>query len=1173
MAKKTSSAVPTLFAPGRRNRRVLILPRFLQEESKAQASRDAGLDYEGAHNILVKWADLESKGRLDKKETSLNANFLNDIFGNALGYPPIDQAADGKYLLEREFPVPGVGSVDGALGHFPLNGDANAPVAIIELKGPATDLDTHRSNGRTAVNQLFDYLNALPGTKWGLVSNISTIRLYHKDRGSQAYEEFSLQNLRHADHFAAFWCLLEKSGLFPNKQLRIPARADDLLTRTQERQKTVGDELYEYYADQRSRLIEHLRDHHKKSLDDAIHIAQRLLDRIVFIAFCEDRGLLGADTIKRTWESIPPYYRVTNPRWRAFLDLFHVVDKGQPNSDVPHGYNGGLFAHDSLVDDLQLEDDWTNIFTRIAGYEFRDEVNVDVLGHIFERSITELEKKRVAGVFGPNTAPGASAKMQKSAERKRFGIYYTPPEFTRFLVREAVEIPLRERLNRLEQAHNVTPEQLAETNVEKSPQLRAYYMQAFQSLRRFKIVDPACGSGAFLIAAYECLDEFYDDITRHLIAQDAPDAQQLRDHYPDLILQENLYGVDLSEEAVEITRLALWIRSARPGKTLANLTHNILCGNSLVNDPAVHPRALNWQTAFPDIFGNAGVPPACGPQTAPGPRAEPGFDAVIGNPPWERLKLQEREFFALSAPDIASAVSAATRRKLIEQLENKDSALFQRYLAAASAAEKTSQHVRDSNRFPLTAKGDINTYMLFAELARSLVAPSGRVGLLVPSGIATDNTTKDFFADLIDSQALIKLYDFENRLGIFPDVDGRFKFCTLILGGSAVKTPSADFLFFAHSMNEVEEKDRHIPLTKRDISLLNPNTNTCPIFRSRKDAQITKAVYSRIPILVDDARKSGGNPWKITYYTMLHQTNDADQFEEPSDLKKNGFKLDGNIFRKGKQARLPVYEAKMIQSFDHRAASIEVTEENWVRQGQTTDTRPVEHENPEFVVLPRWWVKEEAVDASLKDRSAPAYIAIKDVTSATNQRTMIAAFVPRVALVNSAPLLLIDNSIPIQTQCCLLTNLNSFPYDYIARQKVGGNHLNFFIVEQLPTLPPDAYVEKRPFTKRQTLEQWISERVLKLSCTANDMIPLAKACNFNPKGDKAGGGIPYVWKWKDQERADLRAQLDAAYFHLYGLSRDDTLYILSTFQAAGSPDDPHSTTAAILEYYDQYADA
>jgi len=1143
MSKSKPATTPTgLFGEtAARRRKVLILPRFLNEAAEAQYHHDHGPDFDQAHQILQKWADLEAKGHLKQNETALDADFLQQVFGDALAYASSTESPQA-WQRERNFAVPGIGTADGALGEFtPANG--SAPAVVIELKGASTDLDVDKSNGRTAVQQLWDYLGALPNTKWGIVSNFSEIRLYHKDRGSQACESFTLQKLRHLDEFKKFWCLFHRAGLVKSTLGQLP-RADQLLTKTGNRQKEVGDELYNYYSAERARLIEHLKHNHGQTIDQAIHIAQKIFDRIIFIAFCEDRGLLKPEIIKRT-ATKPPIFRVTNPVWQKFLDLFFVVDKGHPGTELEHGYNGGLFQHDDLVDNLQLEDDWATVFVEIAKYDFKDEVNVDVLGHLFEKSITELEKLRVAGIFGPATAAGPAPKMQKSAERKRFGIYYTPPEFTGFIATQAVGELLAQRFADLKKAHEITPAE--EEGATESPRIAAYYQQCLATLRSFKVVDPACGSGAFLIAAYDVLEAHYDTVVKNLVAQNVPGALELAANIPDLIITENLYGADLSEQAVEITRLALWIKTVRFDKTLADLSRNIVWGNSLVDDKTVHAMAMDWKEQFPEVFQ----------------RPEPGFDAVIGNPPWERLKLQEREFFAFSAPEIASAVNAATRRKLIEKLATGNPDLFARYTNAQSAAEKTSAYARACGRYPLTAQGDINTYMLFAELARTLVAPRGRVGILVPSGIATDNTTKEFFAGIVDSNALIKLYDFENRAGIFPDVDGRFKFCTLILGGAQSKASVADFVFFAHSMLDLEDRNRHIALSKKDIALLNPNTHTCPIFRSRHDAELTKAVYKRIPILIDDARKQNGNPWDIVYLRMFDQTNDAELFAEPTDLMQRGFKLDGNIMLKGKQNYLPLYEAKMIQVFDHRAASVLTAEGNWVRQGQTDTTTLVGYQNPEHVVLPRWWVDAQEVDRILGDRRRSAYVALKDITSATNQRTMIAALVPHIALVNSAPLLLFGPGITLAQQACFLANLNSFAYDFIARQKVGGNHLNFFIVEQLPTLPPDAYADKCSWNKKQTLESWISERVLKLSCTANDMIPLAKACNFNPP--------TYVWKWKEAERAQLRAELDAAYFHLYGISRDDVIYILSTFQASGDPADPHSTAALVLQQYDRLA--
>jgi len=476
-------------------------------------------------------------------------------------------------------------------------------------------------------------------------------------------------------------------------------------------------------------------------------------------------------------------------------------------------------------------------------------------------------------------------------------------------------------------------------------------------------------------------------------------------------------------------------------------------------------------------------------------------------------------------------------------------------------------HVRSEGaNFPLTGRGDVNTYMLFAELARQIVAPTGRIGLLVPSGIATDNTTKEFFADLMQSKTLAALFDFENRKLVFPDVDGRFKFSVLLMTGTGAPQPSARFVFFAHTIEQLGDKQRQITLSPKDLKLLNPNTRTCPIFRTRRDADLTKQVYKQVPILIDRNRQLGGNPWGVSFCRMFDQTNDAERFIEGAKLLSDGFRLTGNRWTKNKDVYLPLYEAKMIQAYDHRAAGVKIAAGNWMRQGQTEETSLVEHQNPEFVVQPRYWVDEAPVRAITGQR--PALLAYKDVTSATNQRTMIAAMVPVVALMNSAPFMVtgaegLGAAIPARRELCLLANLNSLAYDFIARQKVGGLHLNFFIVEQLPTLPPDTYDERCPWAKSKKLEDWIAERVLKLTCTADDMRPLAEAAGF----------APGVWKWKEEDRAKLRAELDAAYFHLYHLSHEDVEYILGTFQGIANEDEKAEgegrTRQLVLEAYDE----
>ncbi len=1026
-----------------RRQRALFIPRYLTEAAKSYLL--AGSDQERAHAIAVRWADLEADGRLAAHtETSIDAQFLAELFGDGLAYATKTLSPE-KWQLERNFAVPGVGTADAAIGEFPA---AACPAAIIELKDARTDLDRDRSNGRTAAQQCWDYLNALPGCPWGIVSNFATIRLYHRDKGTLAYEEFGLQELRDPRRFAEFYCIFERGGLLKSRIGQRP-RALDLLEQTQARQKTVGDELYQSYQSQRLRLIEHLMHDFAKPLDSAIRIAQKILDRVIFIAFCEDRELLRAECLARAWRELPAFTKATNPRWQNFLALFGEVDRGGRSAGVESGYNGNLFKHDDELDNLNLADDpWTDGFRNFGTFDFSEEVNVEVLGHLFERSVTELEKLRVGGLFAlkaaiengngghggnggngnggnggnggrrpsPNGGQAASGKMPKSAQRKRFGIYYTPPAFTNLIVDRTINVLVAERFAALAAQHGVDPESRDPGDGEKP---RAYWAACFEALQQVTVCDPACGSGAFLIRAYDALDAHYKIVVHRLAGAGVPKSEvaALEDSIPDLILSRNLFGVDLSEQAVEITQLALWIRSARRDRKLSDLSRNVIWGNSLVADPAVDPRALNWAAVFPTIFGGRA-----------GDDAARGFSCVIGNPPWERLKLQEREFFSLTDPDTAEAVNAAQRRRRIAAMQKTNPQLYADYERALASADRVLTHARQSGEYPLTGKGDINTYMLFAELAMRIVAADGLVGLLLPSGIATDETTKEFFRKLMDERLLISLYDFENKEAHFEDVHRSFKFSALVFGGGRRSTEQADFVFFARGVEEVaaSNKQRHIPLTAADMKLLNPNTRTCPIFRTRRDAQLTRAVYKRVPILLDHQRRRGGNPWGVKFLRMFDQTNDAEHFVAAKDWEQQGYKLRGNVYVSGRKRALPLYEAKMVQAFDHRAASVVIEDENWVRQGQKEETSPVEHANPEFSVMPRWWVQADAVEAALPKSpgNLPWFLGFKDITSPTNERTMIAAFIPRAAVTNKFVLMLADIA-PRRRRVCSPISMHS----------------------------------------------------------------------------------------------------------------------------------------------------
>lgn len=1129
----------------------LILDRLLTaaastERFKPELKADPVAE---AHKVLIQWADLEASGKLQKrKETQLQGDFLAEVFGKALGYARTVDEVDEWHLIQHE--KVGPETPDAVLGFFRLEDETDLR-AVVELKGPKIDLDRDRSQGRTAVDQCWDYLvNTAPTCRWGIVSNMVSFRLYERDSTKRCYEHFSLQQLRDPLVFKRFYALFHRKCLIQGEGREKPL-AIQLLEQTRNRQRTVSDELYEAYSENRLRLIQQLHLDEGRPLDDAVEMAQRLFDRIMFIAFCEDRDLLPSKTLAAACK-VAGFQSVTNPRWQNFKTLFRLVDKGGADYGID-AYNGGLFAPHA-VDDLELADDpYAKFFETVGGYDFRDEVNLDVLGHLFERSITELEALKESALFGGDAEKANEyARMPQSAKRKRLGVYYTPPELTGRIVQYTVDELIVERYADLAVDYDVKRKDALRGILPEAPE---FWRGALAILRDLRIVDPACGSGAFLFQAYDTLESRYVEAIRHLGDDADEEVVRLSADVPKFILGENLYGVDLSPEAVEITQLALWIRSAAKGQQLQTLAAHVVHGNSLVSDPEVDPHALYWRERFAAVFDRPGYKGSGG-----------GFDCVIGNPPWERIKLQEREFFALPAPEIATATNAAKRRTLVAKLEDESPTLYERYVDAQRSAEALSTYCRKSGEYPLCGRGDINLHAVFAELASRLVSPRGRVGFLVPSGIASDKTTKDFFASVSETNRLIRLFDFENKRNFFPEVHASLKFCIFNFGGAATRVDAAQFVFFAHTVEECDDPKRRVVLSGDDIKLLNPNTRTCPIFRSRRDAEITRDIYKRIPVLVDHGRKGPtGNPWGIKFSTMFHQTNDAELFHEANDLKKASATLGGNRWEADGTTYLPVYEAKMLQAYDHRAADVVTDDANWVRQGQTEGRNLVDYQNPEHLALPRYWVPEADIPSGPKP---PAFLCYKDVTSPTNRRTMIAAFTPYAGLVNSAPIVFSEHGqVP---DCCLLANLNSYAWDYVVRQKISNVHLNFFIVEQIPTLPPHEYAKPCPWKKKQTLQQWISERVLKLTCTAEDMLPLADACGFTGGSFAAYGGR--LNRWDEKERAALMADLDAAYLHLYGLGRDDAEYILSTFKGIhdSSPLTPGRVSLAeyTLQRYD-----
>ncbi|WP_244329158.1 hypothetical protein [Tolypothrix sp. PCC 7910] len=437
---------------------------------------------------------------------------------------------------------------------------------------------------------------------------------------------------------------------------------------------------------------------------------------------------------------------------------------------------------------------------------------------------------------------------------------------------------------------------------------------------------------------------------------------------------------------------------------------------------------------------------------------------------------------------------------MIKELPKKNPELAQAWQEAKHDAEAQSKFIRESGRFPLTAVGDINTYAVFAETTRKLISCDGRVGVIVPTGIATDDTCKKFFGDLIQKQALASLYDFENRENIFDGVGhGRFKFSLLSISGQKIE--KANFSFFLTQPRQIDNQTRIFQLSPQDISLLNPNTLTCPILRTRADAEITKKIYGYVPVLENEVVNK--NDWGISFLRMFDMANDSGIFKR---------EFENNL--------IPLYEAKMFWHYNHRFGDY-ADYPDGALTSHLPDISEERLQNPNYFITPRYWVHQAEVENRLGHSWKNAWlIAFRNISNATNERTAVFTILPKVALAHSSTVLTIPQD-KVFLISCLLANFSSIVFDFVTRQKMGGTNFSNFILKQLPVIPPKSYTEEDI--------EFIKTRVLELVYTACDMQPFAK--------DMGYGGKPFIWN--PNRRALLRAELDAYYAKLYGLTRDE----------------------------------
>ena len=565
-------------------------------------------------------------------------------------------------------------------------------------------------------------------------------------------------------------------------------------------------------------------------------------------------------------------------------------------------------------------------------------------------------------------------------------------------------------------------------------------------------------------------------------------------------------------------------------------------------DLIAEERFLNWQISFPGVWSDWAEKTRIG-----------GFDAVVGNPPWDRIKLQQVEWFSARQPEIALAPRASDRARMITKLKVDGNPLWDDFSRAERRAIDTARVARKSGHYPLLSGGDTNLNSLFVERAHALVKPGGMVGLLIPSGLASDLSSSAFFRKVCGEKHVHSIIDFFNRRYdgslFFSDVYYRFKFCAYVAGGSARTFDTASYGFFIRDLAEIADPDRVFPIAADEINNINPNSGTAPIFRSRRDKEITSGIYARLPVLVANTIAGSKAVWPVRYVRMLDMANDSDKFRTRGELetKENAWRVAGNRFHSTAGEWVPLYEGKMVQAFDHRASDIVLAEANVFRSGQGADLSAEDHRDYARQPIPRYWVKTSDVGWDFPTNWC---LSLKDVTSVTNARTTITAIIPRFGAGHTLPVLFPAESegagseLPsyVTTAPLLLGNLNSVILDYLARQKVHGNHLAWYLLEQLPIVPPNGY--SRKFGSK-TAADIVREAVLELSYTADDLAPFARDLGYL---DAAGEVLP-PFKWDEDRRVLLRAKLDALYFILYGVfnpsdvarSRDDISYIYSSF--------------------------
>lgn len=1293
MARKTISDISSLLNITLEGN--LIAPAMLAKAERLEADGQAEQDYDIKPGLTIR-DEIPRAFRIGQAlftrfttAESINSaatiRFTTELLRDAFGFADLQSGGrrshDGRdYLVHLEA------------------GNGRIPVIIVPPQDSidrASEALAFDDRKRSASTALQDWLNAEDKALWGVATNGETIRLM-RDNASltrPAFVEADLKQIFETEDYSSFsalWLLLHRSR-FGDKPSPVTDCALERWRDTGSKEGAVArdrlrdgveDALKVFgsgFLDANPELRQRLSDGDLK-LTVFFNELLRIIYRLIFLMVAEDRNLLhdpeAKVAVRQLYAEGYSLQRlrersIRRSNWDKHRDLYEglkIVFRSLATGENKLGLPalGGLFDQ-GLIPDLDhavlSNRALMEAIYRLAWLKEKDallpinwrEMETEELGSVYE-SLLELTPRIDIGAKRFYFAEGEETKGN---QRKKTSSYYTPDS----LVQALLDTTLDPVLDRVE-------------TEEDNPE---------EALLGLSAIDPACGSGHFLLATARRIATRVARIRSGGVASATDFRAALRD-----VVRSCIYGVDRNPMAVELTQVALWIETVDPGKPLGFLDANIRCGDALLGvfdfeclregisdkafnavegdtkESASHYKAKNKRELkerdrvesgfglsarqsdltkafaklhagredsleqitrkreqFRKIVSSDGTAShlrqACNIWTAVwfvektdipqrGKEQVPtsgqlweylrgnelprhltenveksaelyrffhwplefpevfslgGFDIVVGNPPWDRVKLKDEEFFASRDVEIANAGNAAKRKKMIDSLDESNLVLAQEYRDALRDVNCRSQFMRTSGRFPLGGVGDVNTYAVFADHFRQSLHPKGRAGVILPNGLVTGFTYREFLRYLLRSKSLVSFYGFENEDKIFKDVHNETKFGLLTISGAGEQIEQAWLTAHIRQPAEIADPAKRYALSVSEIQAINPNTLNIPTFRWTKDAEITAAIHSIAPVLIRrHLDGSTENPWLIELKTLFHMSGASEKFLDHEDIAPLIERREGAlaILNDGRRV-YPLYEGKMFWHFDHRYGTYEDQTEKQANKGVLPRVTDDQHANPDYRVEPRYWVDEiQTMDALGEEAKFDWFIAWRDV--GPSERTFINSPIPRCAAGDTA--YLISPGSDPESNVALVGILGSCVSDYAARQK--SSRMKYFVVEQIPALTANQIRTTLTFLGQKSAT-WLALRVLELCYTNVELAPLTKAL----------GRSHSPFRWDPDRRAILQAEIDAAMLHLYNLDRSQAEWLLDSFTVLRKYEerdyDEFRTKRMVLEVYDAMAAA